>query len=87
MITGYIPGFNNRYGLSFMKAVEEGAREWCENQIKLKARRDLTYSKIEKNVSPRQFLLRTRTDDADMRISVDYDHNCNNKNRLTTFRT
>ncbi|XP_043524162.1 uncharacterized protein LOC122536123 isoform X3 [Frieseomelitta varia] len=83
--TGYIPGFNNRYGLSFMKAVEEGAKEWCENQIKLKARRDLTCSKIEKDVSSRQFLLRTRTNGTDMRVSNDYDHDCNNKNRLTTF--
>ncbi|KAK1123234.1 hypothetical protein K0M31_008866 [Melipona bicolor] len=83
--TGYIPGFNNRYGLSFMKAVEEGAKEWYKNQIKLKVRRDFTCSKIGKNVSSRQFLFRTRTDDTDMRVSDDYDHNCNNKNRLTTF--
>ncbi|XP_003397408.2 uncharacterized protein LOC100648679 isoform X2 [Bombus terrestris] len=82
--TGYIPGFNSSYGLSFMRAVEEGAREWRENQIKLKARRDLMQPKVEKSTIPRHFLFRPRADDID--IPVDHDHDFNHdKNRLTTF--
>ncbi|XP_017756943.1 PREDICTED: uncharacterized protein LOC108548500 isoform X2 [Eufriesea mexicana] len=74
--TGYIPGFNNRYGLSFMRAVEEGAREWRENQTKLKARRDLTQTKIEKSVASKNHLLQTRTDNIGVHIHHNhhYDH-------------
>ncbi|XP_043590438.1 uncharacterized protein LOC122571139 isoform X2 [Bombus pyrosoma] len=82
--TGYIPGFNSSYGLSFMRAVEEGAREWRENQIKLKAHRDLMQPKVEKSTISRHFLFRPRADDID--IPVDHDHDFNHdKNRLTTF--
>ncbi|XP_026298608.1 inositol hexakisphosphate kinase 3 isoform X2 [Apis mellifera] len=76
--TGYIPGFNTRYGLSFMRAVEEGTREWRENQIKLKARRDLTQT-AERNATSRNLLLQTQTD---INVLTDRD---NDKNRLTTF--
>lgn len=76
---GYIPGFNTRYGLSFMRAVEEGTREWRENQIKLKARRDLTQT-TERNATSRNLLLQTQTD---INVLTDRD---NDKNRLTTFR-
>lgn len=78
-IVGYIPGFNTRYGLSFMRAVEEGTREWRENQIKLKARRDLTQT-AERNATSRNLLLQTQ---ADINVLTDRD---NDKNRLTTFR-
>ncbi|XP_033358953.1 protein FAM166B-like isoform X1 [Bombus vosnesenskii] len=82
--TGYIPGFNSSYGLSFMRAVEEGAREWRENQIKLRAHRDLMQPKVEKSTISRHFLFRPRADDID--IPIDHDHDFNHdKNRLTTF--
>ncbi|XP_071859731.1 inositol hexakisphosphate kinase isoform X2 [Bombus fervidus] len=81
--TGYIPGFNSCYGLSFMRAVEEGAKEWRENQIKLKTHRDLMQPKVEKTIS-RHFLFRPRADNID--IPVDHDHDFNHdRNRLTTF--
>lgn len=62
-----------------MRAVEEGTREWRENQIKLKARRDLTQT-TERNTISRNLLLQTR---ADLNVLTDRD---NDKNRLTTFR-
>lgn len=62
-----------------MRAVEEGTREWRENQIKLKARRDLTQT-TERNATSRNLLLQTRAD-----INVLTDRH-NDKNRLTTFR-
>ncbi|KZC13689.1 hypothetical protein WN55_05242, partial [Dufourea novaeangliae] len=53
--TGYIPGFNSVYGLSFMRAVEEGGKEWRENQTKLRARRAETRD-------PRNLMSRSRPD-------------------------
>ncbi|XP_076621518.1 ciliary microtubule inner protein 2B-like isoform X1 [Colletes latitarsis] len=76
--TGYIPGFNSRYGLSFMRAVEEGAREWRENQNKLRSRREAMRAQAERCDS-RNLLARARADNVAMEI--DHDRN------RTTFRT
>ncbi|XP_076682915.1 uncharacterized protein LOC143376455 isoform X2 [Andrena cerasifolii] len=67
--TGYIPGFNSRYGLSFMRAVEEGAREWRENQSKLRARREAMRAQAERT-DPRNLLPRSRTD----HLAAEIDH-------------
>ncbi|XP_076172703.1 uncharacterized protein LOC143149327 isoform X3 [Ptiloglossa arizonensis] len=75
--TGYIPGFNSRYGLSFMRAVEEGAREWRENQSKLRARRDAMRAQAER-CDPRNLLSRARADN--VAIEIDHDHE---RNRTT----
>ncbi|XP_053996455.1 protein FAM166B-like [Hylaeus anthracinus] len=77
--TGYIPGFNSCYGLSFIKAVEEGAREWRENQNKLRARerRDAMKAQAER-CDPRNLLSRARADN--VAIEIDHDHD---RNRTT----
>ncbi|XP_076398038.1 uncharacterized protein LOC100882311 isoform X2 [Megachile rotundata] len=68
--TGYIPGFNSRYGLSFMRAVEEGAREWRENQNKLRARKEITRTRVEGCNPDNDVLHRARTGD----LAGDIDH-------------
>lgn len=69
--TGYIPGFNSKYGLPFMRAVEEGAKEWHEAQMKLKARRDAMRAHAERT-DPRNMLSRVRADNVD--IEIDHGH-------------
>ncbi|XP_034951619.1 UPF0605 protein GA14893-like [Chelonus insularis] len=69
--TGYIPGFNSKYGLPFMRAVEEGGREWREMQTKLRARRDTMRVHIERT-NPRNLLSRARADNVD--IEIDHGH-------------
>ncbi|OXU30446.1 hypothetical protein TSAR_016676 [Trichomalopsis sarcophagae] len=69
--TGYIPGFNRSYGLTFMKAVEEGAVEWRETQNKLKARRDAMRAHAERT-NPRNLLSRVRSDNVD--VELDHGH-------------
>ncbi|XP_076282332.1 inositol hexakisphosphate kinase isoform X1 [Lasioglossum baleicum] len=78
--TGYIPGFNSRYGLSFMRAVEEGGKEWRENQTKLRARRDLARTRAERRDS-RNLMSRTREDNIANLNEVDHAHDQN----LVTF--
>ena len=70
-LTGYIPGFANRYGLTFMRAVEEGAIEWRETQSKLKARRDVMRAHAER-MNPRNLQSRVRTDNVD--VEIDHGH-------------
>lgn len=70
--TGYIPGFNNRYGLPFMKAVEVGAKEWHETQMKLRVRRDAMRAHAERT-DPRNLLSRARADNVDIEIDHGYD--------------
>ncbi|XP_011158322.1 UPF0605 protein GA14893 isoform X2 [Solenopsis invicta] len=69
--TGYIPGFNSRYGLSFMRAVEAGAKEWHEAQMKLRAQRDAMRAHAERT-DPRNLLSRARADNVD--IEIDHGH-------------
>lgn len=69
--TGYIPGFNSRYGLSFMRAVEAGAKEWHEAQMKLRAQRDAMRAHAER-IDPRNLLSRARADNVD--IEIDHGH-------------
>ncbi|XP_014231996.1 UPF0605 protein GA14893-like [Trichogramma pretiosum] len=69
--TGYIPGYKSRYGLTFMRAVEEGATEWRETQSKLRARRDTMRAQIEMQ-DPRNLLSRVRHDNVD--IVIDHGH-------------
>ncbi|XP_043502080.1 uncharacterized protein LOC122524075 isoform X2 [Polistes fuscatus] len=64
--TGYIPGFNSSYGLPFMRAVEEGAKEWHEVQSKLRAR---MRAQAERTNS-RNLLSRVRADN----VAVEIDH-------------
>lgn len=68
---GYIPGFNSRFGLPFMKAVEVGAKEWHETQRKLRARRDAMRAHAERT-DPRNLLARARADNVD--IEIDHGH-------------
>ncbi|XP_031835210.1 ciliary microtubule inner protein 2B-like [Nomia melanderi] len=68
--TGYIPGFNSRYGLSFMRAVEEGGREWRENQMKLRTRRNEARTRVERRDS-RNLLSRRREDNVAVDVAVD----------------
>lgn len=75
--TGYIPGFNSTYGLSFMRAVEEGAKEWRGNQNKLRARRDALRTQIEKTSYPT-----VRPDNITLQTDHNRDHD---KKRRTTF--
>ncbi|KAI4485961.1 hypothetical protein M0804_006450 [Polistes exclamans] len=63
---GYIPGFNSSYGLPFMRAVEEGAKEWHEVQSKLRAR---MRAQAERTNS-RNLLSRVRADN----VAVEIDH-------------
>lgn len=74
--TGYIPGFNSKYGLPFMQAVEAGAKEWHEAQIKLRAQRDAMRAHAERT-DPRNLLSRTRTDNVD--IEIDHGHDVTDK--------
>ncbi|XP_014478287.1 PREDICTED: protein FAM166B-like [Dinoponera quadriceps] len=69
--TGYIPGFSSRYGLPFMRAVEAGAKEWHEAQMKLRARRDAMRAHAERT-DPRNLLSRARADNVD--IEIDHGH-------------
>lgn len=69
--TGYIPGFNSKYGLPFMRAVEAGAKEWHEAQMKLRARRDAMRAQAER-VDPRNLLSRAKADNVD--IEIDHGH-------------
>ncbi|XP_032663232.1 UPF0605 protein GA14893-like isoform X1 [Odontomachus brunneus] len=69
--TGYIPGFSSRYGLPFMRAVEAGAKEWHEAQMKLRARRDAMRAHAERT-DPRNLLSRARADNVD--IEIDHSH-------------
>ncbi|KAJ8667054.1 hypothetical protein QAD02_008716 [Eretmocerus hayati] len=69
--TGYIPGYNSRYGLTFMKAVEEGASEWRESQGRLRARRDAMRAHAER-ADPRNMLARVRADNVD--VEIDHGH-------------
>ncbi|XP_020289556.1 UPF0605 protein GA14893-like [Pseudomyrmex gracilis] len=69
--TGYIPGFNSRFGLPFMKAVEVGAKEWHETQRKLRARRDAMRAHAERT-DPRNLLARARADNVD--VEIDHGH-------------
>lgn len=75
--TGYIPGFNSRYGLPFMRAVEEGAKEWREAQCKLRARRDAMRAHAERT-DPRNLLSRARADNVE--VEVDHGHD---RSRMT----
>lgn len=68
---GYIPGYSSRYGLTFMKAVEEGAVEWRETQSKIRARRDAMRAHAERT-DPRNMLSRVRTDNVD--VEIDHGH-------------
>ncbi|KAG7199363.1 hypothetical protein KM043_018203 [Ampulex compressa] len=72
--TGYIPGFSSRYGLPFMRAVEEGAKDWREAQSKLRARRDAMRAHAERT-DPRNLLSRVRTDNVDIEIDHGHDKN------------
>ncbi|KAL6434500.1 hypothetical protein ACFW04_006112 [Cataglyphis niger] len=74
--TGYIPGFNSIYGLPFMKAVEIGAKEWHEAQMKLRAQRDAMRAHVERT-DPRNLLSRARADNVD--IEIDHGYNRNRK--------
>ncbi|XP_043287672.1 protein FAM166B-like isoform X6 [Venturia canescens] len=70
--TGYIPGYNNKYGLSFMRAVEEGGREWRETQTKLRLRRDAMRAHVDQRTTPRNMLSRARADNVE--IEIDHGH-------------
>ena len=52
-----------------MRAVEEGAREWRENQSKLRARREAMRAQAERT-DPRNLLPRSRTD----HLAAEIDH-------------
>ncbi|XP_033207991.1 protein FAM166B-like isoform X2 [Belonocnema kinseyi] len=67
--TGYIPGFNDKYGLPFMRAVEEGAKDWNETQNKIRVRRDSLRAHAERR-DPRNLLSRVRQDN----VHVEKDH-------------
>ncbi|XP_012524792.1 UPF0605 protein GA14893 [Monomorium pharaonis] len=69
--TGYIPGFSSRFGLSFVRAVEAGAKEWHEAQMKLRAQRDAMRAHAERT-DPRNLLSRARADNVD--IEIDHGH-------------
>lgn len=55
-----------------MKAVEVGAKEWHEAQMKLRARRDVMRAHAERT-DPRNLLSRARTDNVDIEIDHGYD--------------
>jgi len=55
-----------------MKAVEVGAKEWHEAQMKLRARRDAMRAHAERT-DPRNLLSRARTDNVDIEIDHGYD--------------
>ncbi|XP_029047809.1 protein FAM166B-like isoform X1 [Osmia bicornis bicornis] len=76
--TGYIPGFNSIYGLSFMRAVEEGAKEWRKNQNKLRAREEAMRVRVERHDSS-NVLSQVRTDN--VAAEIDHGHHRNS----TTF--
>ncbi|CAK9827936.1 Protein FAM166B [Anthophora retusa] len=83
--TGYIPGFNSKFGMSFMRAVEEGAKEWREKQIKLRVRRDVMRAEVERHSdASRNLLSRARADNVAVEIDHDQDHD-QEKYRPTTF--
>lgn len=54
-----------------MRAVEAGAKEWHEAQMKLRARRDAMRAHVERT-DPRNLLSRARTDNVD--IEIDHGH-------------
>ncbi|XP_015110479.1 protein FAM166B isoform X1 [Diachasma alloeum] len=66
--TGYIPGFNKKYGLSFMRAVEEGGKEWRETQNKLRTRGDVMRAHVERT-NPRNLASRVRNDNVNVEIN------------------
>lgn len=60
-----------------MKAVEVGAKEWHEAQMKLRAQRDAMRAHAERT-DPRNLLSRARTDNVD--VEIDHGHD---KDRTT----
>lgn len=54
-----------------MRAVEAGAKEWHEAQMKLRARRDAMRAQAER-VDPRNLLSRAKADNVD--IEIDHGH-------------
>ncbi|KAK0085268.1 hypothetical protein PV325_005519 [Microctonus aethiopoides] len=70
--TGYIPGINNIYGLPFMRAVEQGGRDWQATQSKLRLRRDAMRAHVERT-NPRNLLSRARTDNVNVEIDHGFD--------------
>lgn len=60
-----------------MKAVEVGAKEWHEAQMKLRARRDAMRAHAERT-DPRNLLSRARTDNVDIEIDHGYDRDKKN---------
>lgn len=85
-IIGYIPGFNSRYGLSFMRAVEEGGREWRENQMKLRTRRNDARTRVERRDS-RNLLSRRREDNVAVDVAVLDELDYTRDQNLVTFGT
>ncbi|CAL1679826.1 unnamed protein product [Lasius platythorax] len=72
--TGYIPGFNSSYGLPFMKAVEVGAHEWHETQMKLEVSDAIRAHEHAEPTDPRNLLSGTGTDNVmDLETDHDYD--------------
>lgn len=63
-----------------MRAVEEGAKEWRENQNKLRARKEATRVRVERHDS-NNVLSRVRTDN----VAVEIDHG--HRQNSPTFRT
>jgi len=55
-----------------MRAVEVGAKEWHEEQMKLRTRRDAMRAQAER-ADPRDLLSRARADNVD--IEIDHDQN------------
>lgn len=64
---GYIPGFNARYGLTFMKAVEEGGKEWRDTQTKTRNRRDVLRTRTDR-IEPKNVLSQLRSENVPIEI-------------------
>jgi len=66
-----------------MRAVEAGAKEWHEAQMKLRAQRDAMRAHAERT-DPRNLLSRARTDNVD--IEIDHGHDKDRRTYGTSTR-
>ncbi|XP_071565396.1 uncharacterized protein [Temnothorax nylanderi] len=73
--TGFIPGRNDRhtYGMTFMKAVEVGGKEWHKTQVKLWEQDAIrAHALLTEQTNPTHLLSGARADNVDIEIDDGY---------------
>ncbi|XP_071565400.1 uncharacterized protein [Temnothorax nylanderi] len=72
--TGFIPGRNDRHtdGMTFMKAVEVGGKEWHKTQVKLWEQDAIRAHALTERTDQKNLLSGPRADNVDFEIDNDY---------------